>query len=102
MSKPMTNALLPPDPTRKAAYWLRRPDGENELYEWTPDAGVWWQALNRAYPDELSELGYTLASPHPIPTATQLDALHALADMMVRKKQDYGHILRAVFKGDAP
>lgn len=76
----MTEPLLPPDPTKPGRYWLavsRSQPPVEFIADWVPPTGIWVGPLGKIYPRDSN---YTLASPHPIPTAAQLDALHRLAD----------------------
>jgi len=121
----MTAALLPPDPTREAQYYLTR-TGWNigkrvEIWRWCPEEPIWrneqWGPMGA---DLAGKAGYTLASPHPIPTAAQLDALWELMANLENAVSAYSdpsvdvhpiayqqtvamrNRLRATLKGDAP
>lgn len=81
----MTDPLLPPDPSKRAWYWLWRQDIGPVLYLWQPPPkpafhGLWSSpgrpAMTGAWATQES---YSLASPHPIPTPEELDALHEAA-----------------------
>lgn len=102
----MADALLPPDPTRKENYWLRVRDLQPEQWLWLPDSRNWFSKNTAGsvvrYAEGMAEDGYTLASPHPIPTAAQLDALHALVDEMVQKQKDDAEAANIPMKDAAP
>lgn len=78
-------ALLPPDPTRDASYWLRGPNGRDTVASFR--GGSWQELGHLSYYGArfMADRGYTLASPHPIPTAAQLDALHGLVETLQHK-----------------
>ena len=74
----MTAALLPPDPTKPGRYWLAVAGSQPPIEciaVWVPAVGLWTTLAGNIYP---RDRGYTLASPHPIPTAAQLDALWSM------------------------
>lgn len=77
-----TPALLPPDPTREAHYWLRGPNGHevSAKYRWA----CWRVEGDNAYYGALfmTERGYTLATPHPIPGPAALEAVYAALSAM--------------------
>ena len=78
------SALLPPNPDTPALYWLRHESGEpDEAWEWVPDGAFWHSGNGESDaidPGLMADLGYTFASAtqRPIPTAAQMDAVHAL------------------------
>lgn len=89
-----TPALLPPDPDRPGRYWMTR-TGWNigkrvEIWEWSPSEPLWrheqWGPMS---PDLAGKAGYTLASPHPIPSAAALERLYVLLAKMEQQAVDY-------------
>ena len=81
-----TPALLPPDPSVPGSYWIaRRGDGFCDMWDWLPDDREWWRRTDDGdvcSPEETGRLGYTLATPHPIPGPAALEAAwEALAKM---------------------
>lgn len=81
-----TPALLPPDPSVPGSYWIaRRGDGFCDMWDWLPDDREWWRRTDDGdvcSPEETGRLGYTLATPHPIPGPAALEAVwQALAIM---------------------
>lgn len=77
-----TPALLPPDPTMKAYYWLRSGTTSPGPWLWLPDTRSWF-SKNPAgsvirYAEGMASEGYTLASPHPIPGPAALEAVWEL------------------------
>lgn len=113
----MTDALLPPDPTRDGGYWISHPDFPTDVAtQWSAEEQLWCGLIASDY---MTQLGCTLASRYPIPGAAKLDALwewlgnlenavaaysapgvdvHWLAYQQTVAVRDR---LRAVLKGDA-
>jgi len=72
-------ALLPPDPSVSGWYWLKQDGGLPSFALWKSGDNVWTSVRNIDWsPEALAREGYTLATPHRIPTAEQMDAVHAL------------------------
>ena len=90
-------ALLPPDPDTPALYWLRHESGEpDEVWEWIAADMIWRRGLDHT-PAGLTRDGYTLASPHRIPTAEELDAVYDLVRYLESEAKDT-HRLRDLYR----
>ena len=95
-------ALLPPDPTTKAYYWLRAGTTSPGPWLWLPDTRSWF-SRNMAgsvvrYAEGMASEGYTLASPHPIPGPAALEALHKLPVSFDVMAESYGVFGEAICK----
>lgn len=79
-----TPALLPPDPDRPGRYWMKPRWGDDIVARWNP-SGRYWNAWEFSVltAKHAAVLGYTLASPHPIPSAAALKRLHNPTKAMV-------------------
>lgn len=86
----MTDELLPPDPSVDGRYWLISPDHAKLIGAWHAQSHRWvaedWRRPGT--PMDLGIIGYTMASPHPIPGPAQLDALYALPDAIVKAERE--------------
>ena len=77
-----TPALLPPHPDRPGRYWIACGDVKKpEVWEFLGGAFGFWVDANgdQVLPEVAHDEGYTLAIPHPIPSAAALEAVYALA-----------------------
>lgn len=93
----MADELLPPDPTVDGWYWVGHNSMRASPMYFNATKKSWWNEED-IQPSWLSarmaaEECYTLASPHPIPTAEQLKRLHKLLDEMVDTADDADRVL---------
>lgn len=74
-----TPVLLPPDPDRPGRYWLKPHWGDDIVARWNP-SGRYWNTGEFAVltAKDAAVLGYTLASPHSIPSAAGLERFYVL------------------------
>ena len=77
----MAEELLPPDPSRDAYYHVIT-EGDARVWFWVAKNKAWTDPeWGQFYPQDAINIA-CLASPHPIPTPEQLNALHALPDAL--------------------
>lgn len=71
-------AVLPPCPDTPGRYWMKPRWGDDIVARWNP-SGRYWNAWEFSVltAKHAAVLGYTLASPHPIPSAAALERLYA-------------------------
>jgi len=74
-------ALLPPDPSVSGHYYLSHPLGVTQAFKWHIEqegSGQWVAGNEMRYsPDYMGAHNFSLATPHRIPTAEELDAVYA-------------------------
>ena len=73
----MVDQLLPPNPNKDGWYWVKQSDVGSDAWEWSSRDQKWAVGPWVITPEEAAR-HVILASPHPILTPEQLNALHAL------------------------
>jgi len=75
-------ALLPPDPSVSGHYWIMDRHGLRCCAEWHVEG--YWQLERwggKWDPKDLAALDWSLATPHRLPTAEELDAVYGLSEV---------------------